>query len=259
MYIIYKLYDPRDEKKTPRYIGITASSLNKRYKEHIHHSIHRKRNTHVYNWIRLLLKQNIKPLIEPIDFANSKKEAFEKEINYILEFKKQNIKLTNSTEGGDFIERKRVKQFDTKGNLIKIWETISTVERELGISNSHISSCCKGLYGRKTVGGFVWRYEEDEFNKYPVTPQINVSKIAIKKPIVQVDKNLNFIKEWSHSQEIENELGIKRSNICWVCKNPFLLNGKLRNLGGFHWFYKTNEDIVQSLRKLKSVDKVDNL
>jgi len=41
-----------------------------------------------------------------------------------------------------------------------------------------------------------------------------------------------------------------------ICR--ILLNGKLRNLGGFHWFYKTNEDIVRSLRKLKIAEEVDN-
>jgi hypothetical protein len=258
MYIIYKLYDPRDQEKTPRYIGITASSLNKRYKEHINHSIHRKINRHVYNWIRLLLKENINPSIEPIDFANSKEQAFQKEISYISKFKSKGIKLTNSTDGGDLVIRKKVNQFDKEGNLINSWENASVAGKALSISQPHIISCCKGKYGRKSVGGFIWRYFEDKFDKYSHIPLKNTSKIAIRKSIIQLDENLNIIKEWQHSQEIENQLGIKRSNICWICKNPFLLNGKLRNLGGFHWFYKTDEDIVRSLRKLKIAEEVDN-
>lgn len=52
---------------------------------------------------------------------------------------------------------KTVEQIDCNTNeIIKRWECISDVERELGINHSNLSQCCRGKY--KTVGGFKWRY-----------------------------------------------------------------------------------------------------
>ena len=50
-----------------------------------------------------------------------------------------------------------VLQIDKTGNIINRFNSIKEAERNLGISNSHISECCKGK--RKTANGFVWRYE----------------------------------------------------------------------------------------------------
>lgn len=49
---------------------------------------------------------------------------------------------------------KSVQQFDLNGGLIKIWESIDSIENELGIYN--ISRCCDGV--RKTAGGYIWKW-----------------------------------------------------------------------------------------------------
>ena len=41
-----------------------------------------------------------------------------------------------------------------------IWNCIKDVEDELKINSSSIVKCCKGK--RKTAGGFVWKYVEEE-------------------------------------------------------------------------------------------------
>jgi hypothetical protein len=51
---------------------------------------------------------------------------------------------------------KPVLQFTKEGYFIKKWESAKEVERELGISNSNITACCKGKI--KTAYGFVWMY-----------------------------------------------------------------------------------------------------
>lgn len=53
---------------------------------------------------------------------------------------------------------KSVCQYDKNGNLIKTWDCIMDVERELGIGSSHISQCCKDK--RNTAGGYMWKYAE---------------------------------------------------------------------------------------------------
>ena len=66
--------------------------------------------------------------------------------------------------GSDNPSSKQVAQYDKQTlELIKIWDSMIDVQRELGIARSNISNCCKG--NRKSAGGFVWKYvgsEEDE-------------------------------------------------------------------------------------------------
>lgn len=67
-------------------------------------------------------------------------------------------KIRKALEGSKSYRAKKVSQFDKEGNFIKTWDFITQVEKELGISHTHISSCCRGK--RKTAGGFVWKYAE---------------------------------------------------------------------------------------------------
>lgn len=53
---------------------------------------------------------------------------------------------------------KRIKQYDLDGNLIKIWDNVVEIEKELGIKRSNIYSCCKKVY--KTCRGYIWEFEE---------------------------------------------------------------------------------------------------
>ena len=62
--------------------------------------------------------------------------------------------------GSDNPSSKKVVQYDKQTlELIKIWDSLSDVTRELGINTGNISECCKGK--RKSAGGFVWKYVED--------------------------------------------------------------------------------------------------
>lgn len=54
---------------------------------------------------------------------------------------------------------KPVLQYDLDGNFIKEWECASQVQREINIISSNITSCCRGRYGFKTAGGYVWKYK----------------------------------------------------------------------------------------------------
>ena len=51
---------------------------------------------------------------------------------------------------------KPVQQFDkSTGELLKTFPSIMEAERDTGISNCNICSCCDGK--RKSAGGFIWR------------------------------------------------------------------------------------------------------
>lgn len=77
---------------------------------------------------------------------------------------KQKISENNGMKGklgSECPNSKKVAQYDKETHdLIKIWDSMHDVERELGINQGHISSCCKGK--RKSAGGFVWNYVEDD-------------------------------------------------------------------------------------------------
>ena len=54
---------------------------------------------------------------------------------------------------------KEVEQIDKNTlEVIKVWDSLSEVERLLNISASNISNVCKGK--RKTAGGFIWRMKD---------------------------------------------------------------------------------------------------
>lgn len=50
--------------------------------------------------------------------------------------------------------RKKVRQIDADGNVIKIWQSMSDAARGLGLQVSNISHCCKGKIG--STGGYKW-------------------------------------------------------------------------------------------------------
>lgn len=60
---------------------------------------------------------------------------------------------------------KKVAQYDLCDNLIKIWDCINDVERELGYNHSLISSVCRHNRRMKTYKGYKWKYYKNEGRK----------------------------------------------------------------------------------------------
>ena len=52
---------------------------------------------------------------------------------------------------------KKILQFTKSGEFIREWLSAYEAERELGIAQSNICSCCNGKL--KSVGGFIWMYK----------------------------------------------------------------------------------------------------
>lgn len=92
---IYALIDPRDNQI--RYIGKT-NNIKTRLKEHCTFCSLQSQ-THKNNWVKLLLKENLKPEIEIVDEVNESEWQFW-EKHYISLYKSWGFKLTNSNDGG---------------------------------------------------------------------------------------------------------------------------------------------------------------
>ena len=45
---------------------------------------------------------------------------------------------------------------ENERDFIKQWEYIRQIQKELGINNANIVTCCKGK--RKSAGGYIWKY-----------------------------------------------------------------------------------------------------
>lgn len=56
-------------------------------------------------------------------------------------------------------QMRQIAQYNLQGELIKVWECLHDIGRELNIAISNIHKCCNG--NRKTAGGFIWKYYED--------------------------------------------------------------------------------------------------
>ena len=60
----------------------------------------------------------------------------------------------------------------------------------------------------------------------------------LSKPVIQLDKQGNFIKEWPSSSEIQRQLGFAVSNIRKCCRN------EIHSAYGFIWKQKENPEIL---------------
>lgn len=67
------------------------------------------------------------------------------------------IGLKKGVKGKENPCSKKVLQYDMQGNFIKEWGSTMDIQRELGIRNSLISACCKGLY--KQSHNYIWKYK----------------------------------------------------------------------------------------------------
>lgn len=92
---IYVLIDPITKKV--RYVGKT-NNLKKRYRGHLGSA--QKKHSYTQRWINKLLNKGVRPIMRVVDEATD--ETWEsRERHWIAALKRQGVKLTNLTEGGE--------------------------------------------------------------------------------------------------------------------------------------------------------------
>lgn len=96
-YLIYGLFDPINGEL--RYIGRSSSGL-ERPKRHSHSSELVLDKAYKGNWIRSLLKKDLKPIIGIIQTFNVETDLNAAEMYWIKYFRDQGCGLVNSTDGG---------------------------------------------------------------------------------------------------------------------------------------------------------------
>lgn len=255
MYTIYKLYLKSDIEKIPKYIGITSINPIKRLKEHFYAARYNrkiKRNTLIGNWILSAVDKGDDVLIETIDTALTKQDAWDKEIFYIHKFKSEGLILKNTTLGGEGFTATRIKQFSKTGELIKTWPSLATIGRELNINTGNIASCLKGLRGSQTAYDFIWKYENESYLK--TSRRKNAYIESIKKHICQLDSTGRIIKEWSDALSVWKETGIYRKGVTTMCNSIHNLeNPLIHEFYGYYWCFKQDYENVNKALKNKSL------
>ena len=103
-------------------------------------------------FVEPLLKysQKIKDSLEPI-YPKAKKDmpiAMSDEYN-----NDSTVENDNTIENDNTVE---IGQFSKNGELIRKFKSSREAERQTGIAQSNICSCCKGKL--KSCGGYIWRY-----------------------------------------------------------------------------------------------------
>lgn len=223
----YKLYYLKcPDTHQVKYIGLTKRTLKERFNGHISQAKSVDKNWARLTWIRSLLLKNKKPIIEQFLTCYDLAEAKLQEIYFIdLYLNTYKIKLKNATKGGDaglLVSKKnkidnttiRITQYSLEGDFIKTYGSIEIAARAINKEKggSKITICSKG--DRKSAYGYVWRRNNEPFDKYPV-PRKKSSKYC-KIYCYNLDGTL--YKKYNTSYEIMEEFNLKsESNVFSVC------------------------------------------
>lgn len=71
-----------------------------------------------------------------------------------------NLEWCTPKYNNDYSQSYKINQYDLDNNLIKSWNSMRDAERELNISHSDISKCCKKIY--KQAGGYIWKFKKGD-------------------------------------------------------------------------------------------------
>jgi hypothetical protein len=207
---IYRLYDPRYPDIT-RYIGKTfQKDIRSRLNQHICHSKYYKR--HSCNWIKSLLRDNVRPKLEVLDNCDIS-EWENREKFYIDKYKTD--KLTNIEPGGNSTtireyckigtskNTKEVIQMDLDYNIINNFKSCAEASRTMNINKSLIASACRknGIISH----GFRWKWKNNPNKCNPIDKRFT--------PVLQYDLDNNFLKEYNSVKEASMETGIHPASI----------------------------------------------
>lgn len=119
---------------------------------------------------------------------------------------------------------KKIVQYDSLGNILNNWGSIKDASITLKIDQSDICNTCKGI--RNSAGGFIFRYINDDFDKFKIKEIIPSSR-----KVKQFTIDGKFIKEWDKISDVSKILNIDPSSITKCCK------GKYSTSGGFKFTY----------------------
>lgn len=134
--------------------------------------------------------------------------------------------------------KRRVSQFDSDGNMIETFESITDACRKVDVSYSSVGMCCAGKL--KTAGGFVWKYDDEreiekgrwsESSRQKMRERLSENSPLVKR-VEQIDMNTGeVVSSFSSIKEAKEATGA--SNISPVCR------GVRKSSGGYCWRFSS--------------------
>lgn len=240
-YKIYTLENPITNEI--RYVGMTQKSLSERLSSH--KSSVKTKTSHVANWIKSLLNENLIPVIKLLDETNTLEKCKELEIYWISQFKSWGFNLTNLSTGGESSAGKKLskKQVDgmskpvcrysIEGKFIDCFSSAAEADRQTKISKTCIHNAIKYL---GNAGGYQWRFKTQNYRSN-ITSLTTKSLIRCK--IEQYTATGEYIQTWNGATEVQRILNIKSGNIAKA------LRGIRKSAGGFLWKYVVSSTTIQ--------------
>lgn len=222
-----------------QYVGQTISTINNRYKHHIHEAKYYKDTMYIHEAMRDYGFENFKvDELMKIE-ANTKQELSDKlnywEKYYISEYNTLKPNGYNLSIGGSGLKEKHriiVDEYDLYGNFIGTHNSLIDAARSVG-SNHHsaIAKCCNGK--SKFAFQRVWRYHGDSFDKYELPNKIFAERNYKLASVDQYSLNGVYIKTFDSISNACRELNVDESSshISECCM------GKIRSIYGYIWRY----------------------
>lgn len=126
-----------------------------------------------------------------------------------------------------------VRQYSTKGEFIKEYDSLSAATRIVANSNniSNIRGVCDKIH--PSAYGFLWQYADDPSPISDLVSRFEKTGKGTQKIVEQYDLNGNFIREYSSCREAARSIGAPyHVGISSCCI------GKQRTAYGYKWKYK---------------------
>lgn len=141
--------------------------------------------------------------------------------------------LHNTPEQNDKIAKSHMKKvccFSRNGEQIAVFESILSAAEFVNGSFRVISSCCNGT--KKSGYGYVWRFENDPFDKYPTENK----KGGVKGvPVVVHTVDGELVGVFKSAKMAAQTLNVNHSTVIEICK------GRRSHCRGFVFDYATKD------------------
>jgi hypothetical protein len=243
---IYTLTDPTTG--LVRYVGKTVNPK-RRLHEHMSHAKNTTSsnyNLHSANWIRLLIKENKRPILNIIDIAG--KNCWEcKEQYWIKWYRDKNHDLTNIEDGGSSNKKgalkarklikevysKEVEMFSMGNEFLRSFKSASEAAKFLDKkSKAPIQYCASGR--TRSVYGYKWKYKNET---WVYKKKLTGSK---KRIVLKIDSDGNILERFLSFKDIIEKYPEYNKNYIISCCNKYQ-NTYL----GYKWVYENKEVLAK--------------
>ena len=103
--------------------------------------------------------------------------------------------------------------YDLNNNFVGRYESAVAAGKELNVTPSEITSCCRMYYGRTSAGGYKWKYEKSDINIE------DIIYVPQKKTVHQLTLEGAFIATYESLSDAARALGKNVQNFTKYVKN----------------------------------------